>query len=254
MKTFLILQLRPETDASDDEFAAILAKGGLTEGDVHRIRLDQGDPPEALDPADYAGTIVGGGPGCVSYPAETKSPLDARMEAACFRLLARAVADDLPFLGCCYGIGILAHHLGGTVSKARYGEPVGTSPCALTPEGAADPLLAGLPAPSQPSKVRARRRSRPCRRAVSPWVKRPCPFQMIRPGRNDHMRPSSTPADADGFETRIRIYRDYRFIFRAETRRKDPGGHVPGGRRQHPKGIPAQFRAALRLNAARARP
>ena len=29
MKPFLILQLRPETEAADDEFAAILAKGGL---------------------------------------------------------------------------------------------------------------------------------------------------------------------------------------------------------------------------------
>jgi len=212
MKTFLILQLRPETDASDDEFAAILAKGGLTEGDVHRIRLDQGDPPEALDPADYAGTIVGGGPGCVSYPAETKSPLDARMEAACFRLLARAVADDLPFLGCCYGIGILAHHLGGTVSKARYGEPVGTSPCALTPEGAADPLLAGLPA-----RFDAFVGHKEAVQALPPGCVHlvesgPCPFQMIRHGRNVYATQFHPEADADGFETRIRIYRDYGYF------------------------------------------
>ncbi|KPP93683.1 MAG: GMP synthase (glutamine-hydrolysing) [Rhodobacteraceae bacterium HLUCCA08] len=212
MKTFLILQLRPETDASDDEFAAILAKGGLTEGDVHRIRLDQGDPPEALDPADYAGTIVGGGPGCVSDPAETKSPLDARMEAACFRLLARAVADDLPFLGCCYGIGILAHHLGGTVSKARYGEPVGTSPCALTPEGAADPLLAGLPA-----RFDAFVGHKEAVQALPPGCVHlvesgPCPFQMIRHGRNVYATQFHPEADADGFETRIRIYRDYGYF------------------------------------------
>ena len=30
-KPFLILQLRPETEAADDEFAAILRKGGLME-------------------------------------------------------------------------------------------------------------------------------------------------------------------------------------------------------------------------------
>ena len=40
-KPFLILQLRPETEASDDEFAAFLAKGGLEPGEVRRIRLDQ---------------------------------------------------------------------------------------------------------------------------------------------------------------------------------------------------------------------
>lgn len=30
-------------------------------------------------------------------------------------------------MGCCYGLGILARHLGGEVSKERFGEPVGTS-------------------------------------------------------------------------------------------------------------------------------
>ena len=36
MKPFLILQLRPETEASDDEFAAILRKAGL---DTTQARL-----------------------------------------------------------------------------------------------------------------------------------------------------------------------------------------------------------------------
>ena len=39
MKPFLILQLRPETDAADDEFAAMLAKGGLDADEVHRILI-----------------------------------------------------------------------------------------------------------------------------------------------------------------------------------------------------------------------
>ncbi len=65
-KPFLILQLRPETEASDSEFEAILRKGGLTSDDVHRIRLDQQDLPADLRLDDYAGVIVGGGPGCVS--------------------------------------------------------------------------------------------------------------------------------------------------------------------------------------------
>jgi GMP synthase (glutamine-hydrolysing) len=41
MKPFLILQLRPEAEASDDEFRAILEKGGLAEERVHRVRLER---------------------------------------------------------------------------------------------------------------------------------------------------------------------------------------------------------------------
>ena len=34
MKPFLILQLRPETEASDNEFQAMLRKSGLSETDI----------------------------------------------------------------------------------------------------------------------------------------------------------------------------------------------------------------------------
>ena len=46
MKRFLILQLRPETDASDAEYASILDKTGLSPDQTHRIRLDCEDLPE----------------------------------------------------------------------------------------------------------------------------------------------------------------------------------------------------------------
>ena len=83
MKPFLILQLRPETDASDDEFRAFLSKGGLDPDDVQRIRLDQEDIPADLSLDAYSGVIVGGGPGCVSDAPDKKSALEARIEAAC---------------------------------------------------------------------------------------------------------------------------------------------------------------------------
>jgi GMP synthase (glutamine-hydrolysing) len=72
MKPFLILQLRPETEASDDEFAAFLSKGGLDAGQAHRIRLES-EPLPDLDLGAYSGVIVGGGPGCVSDAPEAKS-------------------------------------------------------------------------------------------------------------------------------------------------------------------------------------
>ena len=73
MKPFLILQLRPEAEASDDEFEAILEKGGLEESDTIRIRLDQESIPDDFALENCAAVIVGGGPGCVS-DSEVKNP------------------------------------------------------------------------------------------------------------------------------------------------------------------------------------
>ena len=131
MKPFLILQLRPEADASDDEFAAICEKSGLTASDTVRVRLDCEDVPREVALGDVSGLIVGGGPGCISDAPTDKSPIEARIEAAVLALMPEVVARDIPFMGCCYGMGVLGHHLGAEVSKERFGEAVGTSTCAV---------------------------------------------------------------------------------------------------------------------------
>ena len=207
MSRFLILQLRPEAEASDDEFAAFLRKGGLAPGQVNRIRLDCEDLPEGLDPRDYAGVIVGGGPGCVSDPPDQKSAVEARIESACLSLMPAITRDDVPFLGCCYGIGILAHHLGAEVSKARYGEPVSHVTCTRTREGAADPLLDGLPDRFDAFVGHKEAVQHLPAGAAHLLHSGPCPFQMIRHGQNVYATQFHPEADAAGFETRIRIYR-----------------------------------------------
>lgn len=216
MKPFLVLQLRPETEAADAEFAAFLAKGGLSEADTSRIRLDREGLPETLDLAGYSGVIVGGGPGCVSDPPEGKDPTEARIEAAILDPMPAIVGRDVPFLGCCYGIGVLAHYLGAPVSKARWGEPVGTSFCTMTEAGRADPLLAGLPERFDAfvgHKEAVQALPRGC---VHLLASPACPYQMIRAGRNVYATQFHPEADAAGFETRIRIYRD-RGYFRPEA-------------------------------------
>lgn len=208
MKPFLVLQLRPETEAADDEFAAFLAKGGLRPAEVRRIRLDREDLPAALDLDALSGVIVGGGPGCVSDPPEGKDPVEARIEAAILSLMPAIVGRDIPFMGCCYGIGVLAHHLGAPVSRERHGEPVGPSRCRLTAEGAADPLLAGFP-PEFDAFVGHKEAVQALPAGCAHLVRSdPCPFQMIRHGRNVYATQFHPEADAAGFATRIRIYRN----------------------------------------------
>jgi len=212
MKPFLILQARPETDASDQEFAAILDKCGLPEARAHRIRLDQAALPADLDLNAYAGVIVGGGPGCVSDDPADKDPVEARIEAQVLSLMPQITAEDRPFMGCCYGLGILVHHLGGTVSKARYGEAVGPSLCALTEAGAADPLTAGL-APEFEAfvghKEAVQRVPDGCAHLVRSEA---CPVQMLRFGHNVYATQFHPEADAMDFENRINIYKNHGYF------------------------------------------
>lgn len=216
MNQFLILQLRPEDEASDDEFAAILRMGGLSLGDAHRIRLDR-DPLPDLDVQDYAGVIVGGGPGCVSDAPEDKTPIDARAEAACLSLMPQITEADHPFMGCCYGIGILAHHLGAEVSKARYGEAVSAVTCTVTPDGESDPLLNGMPPTFDAFVGHKEAVQHLPDGAVHLLSGDACPFQMIRYKSNVYATQFHPEADGDGFATRIRIYRDKGYFPPEET-------------------------------------
>ncbi|WP_322867580.1 glutamine amidotransferase [Aquicoccus sp. G2-2] len=207
MKPFLVLQLRPEPEASDDEFAAILRKGGLSFDEVRRIRLDQESLPATLDLSAYAGVIVGGGPGCISDPPAKKTPVEAHMEAAVLALMPEITNRDFPYLGCCYGIGILGHHLGAPVSKARFGEPVGAADCTLTDAGRTDPLCAGLPDAFQAfvgHKEAVQSLPEGCAHLIASPT---CPLQMIRFGRNVYATQFHPEADSAGFETRINIYK-----------------------------------------------
>ncbi len=214
MKPFLILQLRPEDEAADREFAAFLQKGGIEVGDTRRIRLDQEPLPEmSLD--GFAGVIVGGGPGCVSDDPETRDPLEARIEADLLSLMPTITAQDFPFMGCCAGIGILGHHLGAEVSKRRFSEPVGAVDCALTADGRSDPLLSECDGEFRALVGHKEALQELPEGAVHLVRSGPCPFQMIRHGKNVYATQFHPEADGEEFAARIRIYRD-RGYFPAE--------------------------------------
>ena len=205
MTRFLVLQLRPEDEAADEEFGAFLGRGGLDETQVHRVRLDQERLPD-LTLEDYAGVIVGGGPGCVSDPIDKKDPLEARIEADIMGLMPAILEKDMPYLGCCYGLGILGAALGAPVGKGRYGEPIGGVDCVVTEDGASDPLLADLP-----TKFRALVGHKEAVEALPEGAVHlvssgPCPFQMIRAGENVYATQFHPEAQGENFANRIRIY------------------------------------------------
>lgn len=217
MKPFLILQLRPEQEAADNEFEAILDKGGLDRDEVVRIRLDQQSLPDDLRLSDYAGIIVGGGPGCVSDPVGTKDPIEKRIEDEILGLMPEVCERDFPFLGCCYGMGILGHHLSpGFVSKEQFGEPAGGVDCVLTDAGKSDPLLRGVPDGFRALVGHKEAVQALPNGAVHLVKSEPAPFQMLRFGQNVYATQFHPEADAHGFEVRINIYK-HKGYFPPET-------------------------------------
>ncbi len=208
MKPFLLLQLRPETEASDNEFEAILDKGGLAAAETRRIRLDQNPDLAGVALSDHAGVIIGGGPACVSDPEDDKSDVEKGIEQAIFGLMPAITQADFPFMGCCYGIGVLAHHLGAKVGRKRYGEDVGVAECSLTGDGAADPLLRDLPQNFNAfvgHKEAVQDLPRGC---VHLLASPTCRYQMIRYGRNVYATQFHPEADGEVFEIRIKTYKD----------------------------------------------
>jgi GMP synthase (glutamine-hydrolysing) len=218
VRPFLVLQLRPEDEAADEEFAAFLDRGGLDPGRVTRIRLDQTRLPD-LNLEDFSGVIVGGGPGCVSDAPEQKSPIEARIEADILSLMPAIVDRDVPFMGCCYGMGILAHHMGGRVAKGRYGEPIGGVDCTVTEAGAMDPILADLPRRFR-ALVGHKEAVEDLPEGVTHLVSSaPCPVQMVRTGRNVYATQFHPEAKGENFANRIRIYRDRGYFDPADAGR-----------------------------------
>ncbi|MXX90947.1 MAG: glutamine amidotransferase [Boseongicola sp. SB0677_bin_26] len=211
-KPALILQLRPEDEASDGEFRAFIGKGRLNEAEVCRHRMEAGPLPQGFSLDDYSAVIVGGGPGCVSDDPVARDPVEARAEAELLALMPEILARDMPFLGCCYGIGLLAHHLGARVSKERYSEVVSAVPCELTEAGRKDPLLAGLPPRFNALVGHKEAVQELPDGAVHLMFSEACPFQMIRAGENVYATQFHPEADGKVFADRIRIYREFGYF------------------------------------------
>jgi GMP synthase (glutamine-hydrolysing) len=205
VKPFLLLAIRAEDAAADNEYESFLAFSGLDERDLRRIRLEQralGD----VDLRDWSGILLGGGPFNSSDPEASKSPVQLRVEADLRGLLERVVGADFPFLGACYGIGTLGSHIGAVVDR-RYAEPVGSVPVTLTSEGQRDPLLGGLPATFDAFVGHKEALSRLPDHAVLLASSPTCPVQAFRIGCHVYATQFHPELDAAGLCTRIDVYK-----------------------------------------------
>ncbi|BDZ55137.1 glutamine amidotransferase [Agromyces marinus] len=210
MKPFVLLATRAEERPADEEYALFLRGTGLDERDLIRVRLELGPMPH-LDLDGLSGIFVGGGPFNASDPADRKSSVQHRVEAEFATLLDEVVARDFPFLGACYGVGTLGAHQGALID-GRYAEKIGVVPVTLTGAGAADPLLAGLPATfnafvGHKEAIRTLPAS-----ATLLASSATCPVQAFRVGSNVYATQFHPELDLDGILVRIRAYASHGYF------------------------------------------
>ncbi len=210
MKPFLLLATRAQNSVADAEYGAFLRFGGLSAEQLIRARLESAPLDELLpgfDVRDYAGILAGGSPFTTSDPPALKSAVQVRVESEMEALIGDVLKADVPFLGACYGIGTLGRYLGGTVD-GTFAEPVGAVQVTLTPEGLADPLLAGIP-----ERFDAFTGHKEALRALPPGAvllagSPACPVQMFLAGQNQYATQFHPELDVPGIIERMLAYQD----------------------------------------------
>lgn len=212
MKPFLLLSTRAEHDAARGEWEAVIKHSRLMNYEVIQYRLESKPLPE-INLDDYAGIFIGGGPFNASDPG--KSDAQIRAEADIARVLETAVADQIPVLGICYGVGVLIQHFGGTVDR-EFGEDVGVVTARLTTEGLADPLFEGIGEQVEVFVAHKEACSRLPEGAVLLATADACPIQAFKVGDNIYATQFHPELDSPGMAARIRIYRDAGYFAPAE--------------------------------------
>jgi GMP synthase (glutamine-hydrolysing) len=231
MKPFLILQLRPIDEVSDNEYESFLRYGGLEASETHRVRIEKESLVD-IDLKHFSGVILGGGPSNVSDDSAAKPDYQRRFEAELNLLYDQLFALDIPYMGSCYGLGSIVNYAGGLVSKEKYSEKVGLTTVRLSEHGQNDPLLQGLPDSFQAFVGHKEACQFVPEGGVLLASSSACPVQIVRFKRNIYATQFHSELDAEGISLRIHYYRDHGY-FKPETaaalmeKAKDVKAEVP---------------------------
>jgi GMP synthase (glutamine-hydrolysing) len=205
VEPILLLSIRADDAAADNEYESFLSLAGLEERDLRRFRLEQHELGD-FDLREWSGIWLGGGPFNYSDRADAKSPVQRRVEADLDRLLDAVVRADFPFFGACYGVGALGSHQGAVVGR-RYGEAVGCVRVTLTEQGRLDPLLRELPDAFDAFTGHKEAIDELPGHAVLLASSETCPVQMFRVGSNVYAAQFHPEMDVLAMCTRIDVYK-----------------------------------------------
>ncbi|GAC58842.1 hypothetical protein GOHSU_54_00200 [Gordonia hirsuta DSM 44140 = NBRC 16056] len=242
MKPFLLLSIRADDDAADEEYSAFVRFAGLTPGEVERVRLDRG-PLGRVEVTDYAGIILGGGPYNASDPIEEKSADQLRAEDELAGLMEEVIGRDTWFLGACYGIGVVGTAIGARIDR-EFSEPVSSVPVTLSDAGRDDPLFSALPAGFDAFVGHKEAISVLPASATLLASSPTCPVQGFRVGSRVYATQFHPELDVAGIVTRIGTYRHHGYFDPSEY--DDLVAMARASAVCHPPALLARFAALAR--------
>jgi GMP synthase (glutamine-hydrolysing) len=216
-RPFLLISTRPEDDVVAGEVRGITELAGLAPDDLvqHRLEREPFSPvPSADELRHYAGVILGGSPFTTTDP--DRSQTQVRVEDQLLSLLRTVLDHDVPFLGLCYGVGMLGRAAGGVVDRA-HPEPVGPTTIEVTPDGAADPLLAGMPHSFAAFVGHKEAMSSLPRGATLLATSVGAPVQMFRLGSHVYATQFHPELDGRGLAQRIDAYKHHGYFDPSEA-------------------------------------
>lgn len=208
MRPFLLLATRAEDAAADEEYASFLRYGGLGPDQLERRRLERG-PLGEVDLDTYSGLILGGSPFTISD--EVKSDVQLRVESELRALTQRAIERDFPFLGACYGIGVIGSAVGGAVDTV-YGEAVSAPVISLNESGQSDALFAVMPHEFRAFVGHKEAVHSLPDEAVVLASSDTCPVQAFRVGQNVYATQFHPELDVPGIHIRIDAYKEFGYF------------------------------------------
>lgn len=209
MKNILLLQTR-QGDLAVNERDAIAQYGGIHARTITAINmLDQ--PFSGLNIHDYCAIIVGGGPFDVSKPMRSKSSLQLAVEATLTDHILQIYQHDIPYLGLCYGLGMLVQALGGVVSNEQ-SENVQIADIAITKQGSTDNLFSACGATMQAIVGHHESVAQLPKSATLLASSQQCTVQAVRFKNNIYGTQFHPELDVYGLAMRLEAYRHHGYF------------------------------------------
>ncbi len=211
MAELVFFAARPERDAADGEYASFVEALGIDASDLDYVSLLDG-PVSAEQLRQYRGIMVGGSP--FNFTDAEKSPEQVLTEANIRTIADFARSTGTYALFSCYGIGVVAGHLGGEVTDAHL-EKALTPTIKLTADATADPVFGTLPAEFIGLGAHHESVERLPEGAVLLAASKDCP-QSYRIGSNIYTTQFHPELTGEAFARRMGVYRSHGYFSDAE--------------------------------------
>lgn len=203
-KKLLFLQHRPEDELSNNDLNVLISLG-VPKNNIVSIRMEKGNLP-LLNLHNYCAVIVGGGPSKISSSYNKKYEYQKVFEPWLLNYASIIIKEDIPFLGLCYGVGLLAQSQ-GTVVSGKYAEGVEAANIFLTKEGKNDKLTKLLPDNFRSAVGHQEAAETLPKNAVLLATSQNCPIQMFRIKSNIYATQFHPELDIKGLTARVLAYK-----------------------------------------------